>query len=559
VKNKKTKWLLFFIFLLGAVLRLAWLDKFPAGLTPDEAAQGYSAYSILKTGKDEWGVKLPLNLRSFGDFKPSLQTYLMIPSVAVLGLTKIAVRLPNALLGSLAIIGVFYLVWELFKKEGLALLAAFLLSISPWHIPLSRGAFEANLTVFFISSGAYFLLRSYSSEVARRDSSKCVTKQVLAALFLGLNMFSYHSAKLMTPLIILSFAIYYLRFSKIKIKKFIIHHSLFIILYSLFFIVAFASFFQGGQTRGADIAVFNPTDNWQAVADERWWGAGVGLPDLISRIFHNKLSYSLSQFSKNYLSYLSFDFLFINGPGEGTYGMIPGRGVLWWWQLLVLAWVFYQLARKPNKKALLVIFLVLFSPLAAALAKGARAANRVAVMMPWIQILLAWGLWKLKIKSEKLKILGVFIIFIFFLFFLEDYFVQSPRKIGKQMLFGRCKALEWAEAKRAEQIIVSRKLSEPQAYVMFCLGLEPELVQKETPNWLRYESEGLGFVDQLGEYCLDKFLFKEINWASDSLEKNTVLLGVPEEFPSQFKPDEIVFYPNKQAAIFGYSTDSKQE
>ena len=95
---------LLIVFSLGLFLRLFRLDRYPAGFTPDEAAQGYSAYSILKTGKDEWGKPFPLNLRSFGDFKPPLQTYLIIPSVFLLGLNELAVRLPNALIGSLAIL-----------------------------------------------------------------------------------------------------------------------------------------------------------------------------------------------------------------------------------------------------------------------------------------------------------------------------------------------------------------------------------------------------------------------------------------------------------------------
>ena len=183
------------IFCLGAFLRLWRLAEIPQGFTPDEAAQGYTAYSILKTGRDEWGIKLPLNPRSFGDFKPPLQTYLMIPFLTFLDLRELTVRLPNAFLSSFAILGVFLLTKELLVQETIALLAAFLLAFSPWHLPLSRGAFEANLTVFFFSFGVYFLLR------ALREENRWA--EFFAALFLGLNLFSYHSAKLFTPLLVI--------------------------------------------------------------------------------------------------------------------------------------------------------------------------------------------------------------------------------------------------------------------------------------------------------------------------------------------------------------------
>ena len=182
------KWL-WFILLLGLVFRLIWLPNFPPGLTPDEASFGYDAYSILKTGRDQWGKLMPLTLESFGDFKPPLYAYLDIPFVAVLGLTKTAVRLPNVLFGVGAIYATYLLTKKLFSNEKAALLSAALLAISPWHIAMSRGAFEANLTTLLLPLGIYFWLEK---------------KYSWSGFILGLNLFSYHSARLVTPLIALS-------------------------------------------------------------------------------------------------------------------------------------------------------------------------------------------------------------------------------------------------------------------------------------------------------------------------------------------------------------------
>src|SRR3990172_4878127 len=127
------------IFLLGFLLRVAAIDKFPVGFTPDEASFGYDAYSILKTGRDQWGKPYPLVLESFGDFKSPLYAYLTIPFIAIFGLDKFAVRLPNALLGSLAVYVVYLLTKKLSKNERVGLIAAMLLAVSPWHIMMSRG------------------------------------------------------------------------------------------------------------------------------------------------------------------------------------------------------------------------------------------------------------------------------------------------------------------------------------------------------------------------------------------------------------------------------------
>ncbi len=556
-------WLLLVIFIGGSFLRLWHLDKIPPGFTPDEAAQGYTAYSLLKTGRDEWGVKWPFNLRSFGDFKPPLQTYLMIPAVAALGLNETAVRLPNALLASFTLVGVFLLAGELFSSPVIGLISATLLAISPWYLPLSRGAFEANLTVFFFSFGFYFFLKMLKTP---RWSW-----QILAALFLGLNLFSYHSAKLITPLIVLIFLGYKFWPLEIKrqkwpqlVKEAFAGQRLFWLAFGLVFLLAYASFFNGGQTRGTDIAVFHPTDNWQAVKEERWWAIKAGLPAPAVRLFHNKLTYSLVHFSKNYLSYFSPQFFFSEGPGEGTYGMIPGRGVLYWWALPLLLLGIYWLIKSPQPEMVLLIVIILLAPLPAALAKGTRAANRAAVMMPWINIFLAaviWRLFKIMKEMRQLKraiviIASLVVIFYFVASFGEDYFIQSPRKIAPAMLYGRCQALRWVAKHypQAKTVVVSRRLSEPQAYVMFCLHYPPRKVQEASPAWREYSRRHLSFLDQLGDYHLGKFIFREINWTSDHQLKNAVLVGKPEEFPGEVKVDKIIYYPNHQPAIKIYKT-----
>src|SRR2546423_2218531 len=98
--NKKLVTLLLFaIVILSAVLRLYQLGAVPISPDWDEAALGYNAYSIMQTGRDEFGTLLPVVLRSFDDYKPALYTYLIIPFIPFFDLTVLAVRLPSALFG----------------------------------------------------------------------------------------------------------------------------------------------------------------------------------------------------------------------------------------------------------------------------------------------------------------------------------------------------------------------------------------------------------------------------------------------------------------------------
>ena len=47
------------IIVIAVIFRFVNLANIPIGFNDDEAAFGYNAYSILKTGKDEWGRFLP--------------------------------------------------------------------------------------------------------------------------------------------------------------------------------------------------------------------------------------------------------------------------------------------------------------------------------------------------------------------------------------------------------------------------------------------------------------------------------------------------------------------
>jgi len=90
-----------------------------------------------------------LIFKSFGDYKPGLYVYLSIPFIAIFGLTQLAVRLPSILLGSITPLLLYFLIISINpKKKKLAILSAFLLAITPFHIHFSRAAWETNIFTF---------------------------------------------------------------------------------------------------------------------------------------------------------------------------------------------------------------------------------------------------------------------------------------------------------------------------------------------------------------------------------------------------------------------------
>ena len=150
--------LFFLILLLAFALRFYKLGEIPLSLDWDENSNAYNAYSILKTGRDEYGQLFPITNRSFDDYKPPAYMYLNVISVGVFGLTPFAARLPSALFGFLTVPIIYFLAKLLFedqkkeKRETIALVSSFLLAIAPWHLQFSRVGFEATVGLFFATA-----------------------------------------------------------------------------------------------------------------------------------------------------------------------------------------------------------------------------------------------------------------------------------------------------------------------------------------------------------------------------------------------------------------------
>ena len=546
----KPKFILIFIIILGAFLRLVNLGSLPNAYSPDELAQGYTAYSIIQTGKDEWGSKNLFNLQSFGDYKPPIQTLLMIPSIKLFGLTPFAVRLPNAIFSIATILLTYLIAKSLFNNPKISLLSSLFICLSPWSLPMSRIALEANLVIFIISLATYLFLIS--------QKKQNIFLLLTSILFFGISLFTYHSAKIFTPLFFIFLIIHQKTYSKPKL----LITSIFV--FSLFLISNLYINSQIKSNRTGDIAIFNPTDHWSYVSNTQYEITQNGLPYFVTKLFYNKVIYLYETFTQNYLSYFSPQFLISQGAGETTYGMIPGYGVLG--LIPGLGFIFsliFLIQKRPlesKRNLILVLSAILVPPLIAAIAKGQYSANRVSLMMPFIQIFSAFGLITLvsEIKKyQKTIYFGLIIIFTFTtLTFLQRYFFQGNQILAEGMLYGHQQANEYLKSTKTSHIIYSRKLSEPQAYVSFFNQINPRVVQSESVNWSEYQTRNLSFLDQLGEYKLENFIFREINIPSDSQLPNTLIIGRPEEF-RDIKPDHIIYYPSKsqlKPAIYIYQT-----
>jgi 4-amino-4-deoxy-L-arabinose transferase-like glycosyltransferase len=141
-KIKNYKFLFFgfilLLFLIGLGIRIYNIEGIPPGIDWDEASIGYNAFSLVQTGKDEWGKSFPLIFQAFGDYKLPLYIYSTAGFITFLGLSVFSIKITAILAGSLSILVLYFLAQQIFKNRAISLLAATFLTFSPQSIFFSR-------------------------------------------------------------------------------------------------------------------------------------------------------------------------------------------------------------------------------------------------------------------------------------------------------------------------------------------------------------------------------------------------------------------------------------
>lgn len=160
IRNMVKKIIFILILVLGAWWRFYNLSEVPNGMYVDETVIGYNAWSLAETGRDEYGVKWPIFLRSFGAFSSPLYTHLTAGVVKVIGLSNFSVRLLSATAGTLMIVWLYLILGELKYKWWLRMIGALLIALAPWSVFLSRIALEGHLALSFATGGIWMFLKS---------------------------------------------------------------------------------------------------------------------------------------------------------------------------------------------------------------------------------------------------------------------------------------------------------------------------------------------------------------------------------------------------------------
>lgn len=527
--------LIILILILSVILRFWNLGDIPVSPDWDEAALGYNAYSILHTGKDEFGKSFPIVLESFGDYKPALYVYLIIPFILIFDLTVVAVRFPSAILGVFSVMATFFIVKELFKNEKITYLVTFLLAISPWHIQFSRIAFEANLGLSLNLFAILFFLLGLRNKWGI----------ILASIFSALSIYSYQSEKLFVPMLGLVMIFLFREELKSISRKYLVT-ALFVGIILSMPIILNSVFNPESLSRAKSTSFMNnPSKILNNVHYNNVLNNEIN-NDYLGKVLDNRRVVYIKTIASNYIIHFDLNYLFVTGDKNQRHHP-SGIGHLYLLELpFFLLGIYFLVFGLFNKK--IKIFLLswlLIAPIPASLTWDVPSAVRTLNMLPVPQIITGLGFISLfqrfKIKKNFQVIFFIILsigISLNFVYFLNQYFSQYKVTSAFYWQYGYSEIVKFTEENKDKyDKVVVGSVREPldQSYIFFLFYSKypPSQYQKIWENDSS-RSEALSF---------DKYVFYDYNWSKID-KKNILFIGTDKWIPDGARIKYEVTYPD---------------
>lgn len=526
------------ILIIAAFLRLWNLSSYPSGFNADEASIGYNAYSLIQTGKDEYGTPFPLVFKSFGDYKPGLYFYFVVPFVYLLGLTELAVRLPSALFGIATVYIIYLLGRKIFRSEGSGFLVALLLAISPWQLHFSRGGWESNAATFFITVGFWLFLESL-------ERPKLF---ILSGLSFLVSMYLYQSPRLIVPILVLGLLVIYRKKFINKFKSYIFTIPI-IILLSIPLGLQFIG--GAGSTRFSGLSFYS--DSGPGSRSNELRGEHSNNNGISSKILHNRIIAYAPNLLGHYLDHFSTQFLFINGE-DVIRNKVPETGEFFLFSsIFLISGLIFLFYTKLDHKMALILWL-LIAPLASSLTFQTPNALRSLNMVIPLTLIMGFGLWKLINQFKKLKKVIAVITIICLIFelghYLESYYIHYPKRsplaweYGFKEMVG--KLIKYEEDYK--QVIITDRYDQPYILVLFYKKYDPRLYQPQAKLTSR-DKFNFGTVTSF-----DKYSFRTVKPKEIVASEKTLFIVTKKEVPKDAKIIDEVLFPNGDPAFIFIKT-----
>jgi 4-amino-4-deoxy-L-arabinose transferase-like glycosyltransferase len=394
------------------------LDSVPQAFSNDEVIFGYNAYSLLQTGRDEYGKIFPIISESNGDYKLLLFSYWLVPFIRILGLNEFAVRLGQAIAATLSLTLIYFLIKRITANIKLSLLSIFVLAISPWFIVFARSGSEVMVTLLLFYLYVYMLLIWWE-----KQNLSFLLLSIFLALFTAIGYYSVWS--------VLGVSLIFVLGKVLVSKKRLIEKSVSLSLVPLPLIVILLAISASGGARMKQINLFQNSEA-QPLLEEKIREDQNTLFPWMTRMYHNKLVFYPFFAARQMVETFDLEFLFFSGDGGGTMYVVPDSGVLHLWYLPFLLIGFYYLFKKSDiryKWGILLILLTVFG--AGSMSVYGSESQRTILAGPPLSFVVGYGLFNFAKNFKTHKFFSValtgfeLVVLYMFSVFLHQYFYHA--------------------------------------------------------------------------------------------------------------------------------------
>lgn len=515
----KIKLALFIIIFLGTLIRFWSLGGNNLGLFRDEAALGFNSWSILQTGKDEYGQVFPSVFRSFEVFFMPAYVYFSVPIMALLGLSEFSTRFLSAFSGSFLILVAYLIARKIFSSGRVGVLSALVVAFSPWSIMFSRGAFEGNLALLFFAGGFYFWLKFL-------DKFAKIYFFISLLLFL-LSMYSYQSPRLVIPLFLLISAFSLNNFLKLK-KTWILG---FLLMFFLYLPILSLAFQPASYHRVIGVSTFSR--NNISVAE---------MPQ---------------EFAAMYLHYFSPLNLFWQGDYNNQRS-VEGFSTFYFWLAPFLIFGIWKFVNGNFRKKPLFL-LTLLGPLPAALTPDPFHTYRAILFFLPISLLIAFGVASFLDYYKRFKFGLSILLIAFFTVSLANYFFNylyiTPLYKWRDWDFGYKEIAAYLKDNDSFKVVIDDKNTESYVHLLFyqVMSINDYQEQAEKVIGQNYYSSS----DELRPKKVGRFEFRKIDLHAEREEKNTIFILPSNQIhvvqfsaDPNLKLDKIIKAPDENDAFY---------
>lgn len=525
----KNKVILVLIVLLAFFLRTYKVGINPPSVYGDEIAFAWNAYNILKTGQDEYGTLLPLQFKSFGDYKAPLSVYILVPVIKLFGMNAWSIRLVVSILSTLTVLMTYFLVKIVFKtvskndttnakvSDKIALLTAFFFSLSSWHIHLSRGYFEATIALFFLVIGLLYFFKGFKGTRFIYISAICLT----------LSLYSYFTPRIITPFWLIFLSVYAVKINPL-VKKRILGFLIFIFLLSL--PLLYLNFFSQGANRFSFLINqrYMRAAN-SAVLEQR----GSGGPILMRKLLHNKILVLLREIKNEYLEHYSLNFWYLYGDDSLRY-FLGNMGMFYLYEMPFLIGGILFCFKKYRNAGIFFLAWLLIGPIPSSIV-GRSFAVRSLSMLPAPFVFVGLGFFFLNQKLAKVSnkttytIIAISLVTISLVNYLVRYYHDYPIYAATWWGWENKAAVDYAlkREKDYDQIFISNFYTGAELAYAFYTQYDPlsYRVSKENPVVL---ADGRHFI-KLGKFYFGSLDLNPERLKQGIIPKKSLYIGRPEE------------------------------